>query len=167
MHIGHKIRQELKRQRRSATWLANKICVTRTHVYKILNKESIDTSLLWRISIALNCDFFSEYSVMIDKNRTNRVTDTWYQENNSGIIITITFKSNQEGSVKYEYKSGSDMTEYFEYSLTTDRDGYTTLYITSDDCQLTGEFEVKVTPSTLTLIGNINGSFGQYQFKKK
>lgn len=100
-------------------------------------------------------------------NKPVSVTGTWYQENNAGTIITITFKSNQEGSVKYEYKSGSDMTEYFEYSLTTDRDGYTTLYITSDDCQLTGEFEVKVTPSTLTLIGNINGSFGQYQFKKK
>ena len=75
MHIGHKIQQELKRQRRSASWLANEICVTRTHVYKIFSKDSIDTSLLWRISQALNCDFFSEYSGMLNKHDENNVSN--------------------------------------------------------------------------------------------
>lgn len=100
-------------------------------------------------------------------NGSASVVGTWFQENNSGTIITLTFNSNQKGSIKYEHKSGTDMTEYFEYSINTDRDGITTLYVTSDDCQLSGEYEVKVTPSTLTLIGRINGDYGTYQFKKK
>lgn len=100
-------------------------------------------------------------------NSTVSVVGTWYQENQSGTSITITFQANKKGNVKYVYTSGSDMTEYFEYSISTDRDGYTTLFITSDDCQLQGDYEVKMTPSTLTLIGYANGNYGTYQFKKK
>lgn len=49
-------------QRRPASWLAQQICVTRTHVYKIFDKETIDLLLLLRISRALNHDFFAELS---------------------------------------------------------------------------------------------------------
>ena len=41
-----------------ASWLAAQICCTRTNVYKIYDKESIDTALLMRISKALKYDFF-------------------------------------------------------------------------------------------------------------
>lgn len=97
----------------------------------------------------------------------NSVVGTWYQENSTGTKITITFKANQTGNVKYEFKSGSDKSEYFEYNIQTDSDGDTYIFITSDECQLVGRHEVIVTPSTLTLIGSINGSYGTYQFKKK
>ncbi len=75
MHIGQIILAELRRQRRTAAWLANEICVTRTHIYKIFDKESIDTALLWRISRALRCDFFSEFSDGLKEHSQNNVSD--------------------------------------------------------------------------------------------
>lgn len=62
MHIGNRIREELELQRRTASWLANEIFVSRSHVYKIFEKESVDCQLLMRVSRALCHDFFSELS---------------------------------------------------------------------------------------------------------
>ncbi len=62
MHIGHRIREELELQRRTASWLAKEIFVSRSHIYKIFDKESVDCQLLMRISRALCHDFFSELS---------------------------------------------------------------------------------------------------------
>lgn len=66
MHIGNRIKDVLKQQRRSAAWLAAEIFVTRTHIYKILSKESIDSQLLMRISKALGHDFFADLSRNLD-----------------------------------------------------------------------------------------------------
>lgn len=63
VHIGSLISNELRRQRRPASWLAREICCDRTNVYKILRKGSIDTELLCRIALALNHDFFSDYQL--------------------------------------------------------------------------------------------------------
>jgi len=62
LHIGKAIFKTMKAQRRTATWLANEICVTRTHIYKIFEKENLDILLLIRISKALNHDFFADIS---------------------------------------------------------------------------------------------------------
>lgn len=62
IHIGELIRAKLKDDRRSVKWLANKIGCVRDNVYKILKKESIDTELLMRISMAFETDFFLYYS---------------------------------------------------------------------------------------------------------
>lgn len=59
-HIGNLINNELRRQCRPVSWLAQEICCDRTNVYKILRKGSIDTNLLCRISMALDYDFFAE-----------------------------------------------------------------------------------------------------------
>ena len=56
------IRAELKEQGRTVTWFAKAIHTTRTNVYKILSKESIDLKLLIRISKLLYHDFLSECS---------------------------------------------------------------------------------------------------------
>ncbi len=66
MHIGSRIKQKLKEDGRSVTWFASRICCTRTHVYKIFEKDSIDTSLLKRICLELNHDFFAEMSEELD-----------------------------------------------------------------------------------------------------
>lgn len=63
-HIGNEIKRVLEEQRRSAIWLAKQLNCDRTNIYKICLKESIDTFLLMRISIALSYNFFdylSEY----------------------------------------------------------------------------------------------------------
>lgn len=62
IHIGQLIRQELRRQGRSVTWFAGQLCYTRTHIYKIFERDSIDTQLLRRVSHILNRNFFNDLS---------------------------------------------------------------------------------------------------------
>ena len=79
IHIGQLIKTELERQERTPTWLARKINCDRTNIYRIFERESIDTALLSRISTALNrrerassCDdggatwFFSSYGGILE-----------------------------------------------------------------------------------------------------
>lgn len=94
------------------------------------------------------------------------IVGKWQQINDSGTKIEITFKSGGKGQVYYSYTSGSEYTEHFEYTLKVDSDNDMYVYITSDDCQLTGRHEVIITPNTLSLIGSINGKYGTYQFKR-
>lgn len=66
--IGSVIKQELLKQERSVTWFAKKLCCERANVYKIFNKQNLDTGLLLRISFILDHDFFQYYSTMF-KNK--------------------------------------------------------------------------------------------------
>lgn len=63
IHIGREIKNVLRLQRRSVSWLAKQICCDRTNVYKIFAKSSIDTQLLMRVSKALSYDFFEYLSI--------------------------------------------------------------------------------------------------------
>lgn len=58
--IGILIKEELERQERSVSWLAKKLSCDRSNIYRLFQKESIDTKLLQRISIILNRNFFQE-----------------------------------------------------------------------------------------------------------
>lgn len=60
--IGVIIREELEKQERSVSWFARKLSCDRSNVYRLFQKESIDTSLLTRISIVLGRDFFTDLS---------------------------------------------------------------------------------------------------------
>lgn len=62
-HIGKAIKGELERQERSVAWFARQLSCDRSNVYRIFQKESIDTHLLARISIVLHHDFFLGLSV--------------------------------------------------------------------------------------------------------
>lgn len=62
MHVGELIRQQLAEQGRTVVWFAKKLSYSRTNVYKIFEKSSIDTELLLRISNILGYDFFTAYS---------------------------------------------------------------------------------------------------------
>lgn len=59
VHIGHFIRDELRRQERTPTWLARKICCGRTNIYDIFERASLDSALIHRISLALNINLFA------------------------------------------------------------------------------------------------------------
>ena len=74
VHIGRLIHKKIKDDGRKATWLADKIGCERTNIYKIFNKQSIDTMQLQLISIALNTDFFAYYSEyhQVMMNRTEQ-----------------------------------------------------------------------------------------------
>ena len=68
MHIGQIIRQELEDQGRSVVWLAKQMSYSRTNIYKIFDRPSIDADVLLRISLVLGVDFFKYYSAEL-KNK--------------------------------------------------------------------------------------------------
>ena len=61
-HIGHLIRQEVERQGFTVVSLARMLSCSRTNIYKIFDRQSIDTDQLFRISSLLHTDFFHIYS---------------------------------------------------------------------------------------------------------
>ncbi len=62
VNIGQSIKEELQRQERTVSWLARKLNCTRAAVYRIFDKNSIDTALLANISQVLHHNFFEELS---------------------------------------------------------------------------------------------------------
>ena len=73
-HIGELIKQELEKQERSISWLARKLSCDRAKVYRLLQKNSIDTYDLARISILLSHDFFADLSDSLKDDDTIRKT---------------------------------------------------------------------------------------------
>ncbi len=73
MHIGNDIRQVLRNQGRSVTWLARELHTVRENVYDIFRRESLDTDLLRRISIILGHNFFKSISRNIDHDLHQRL----------------------------------------------------------------------------------------------
>jgi hypothetical protein len=61
LHIGSKIREVLDKSHFSVVEFADRINKSRTVVYDIFERESLDSKLLFTISKVLNCDFFSFY----------------------------------------------------------------------------------------------------------
>ena len=59
---GDLIKEELEKQERSISWFARKLSCDRSNVYRLFQKESIDTTLLFRVSLLLKRDFFSYLS---------------------------------------------------------------------------------------------------------
>jgi len=62
VEIGKIIEAELRRQHRSVTWLGQMIHCDRRNIYDIFSRPSIDTGLLYRISLVLDTNFFRYYS---------------------------------------------------------------------------------------------------------
>ncbi len=57
--LGMLIKEELEAQERTVAWFARKLSLDRSNVYRIFQKNSMDTGLLSRISLVLGKDFFS------------------------------------------------------------------------------------------------------------
>lgn len=62
IHIGSIIKGKFEELGLPVSWFAKELCCDRTNVYSIFKRESIDTSLLVKISLILNHDFFLYYS---------------------------------------------------------------------------------------------------------
>ncbi len=62
MHIGQRIKEVLKEKGCSVSWLSKKLCCSRTNIYKVFDKSTIDTGMLSRLSKILEHDFFSDLS---------------------------------------------------------------------------------------------------------
>ena len=70
IHIGEQIRQVLEEQGRTITWLAKQIGCSRENLYKIFRRSWIHTDMLQKISVALNHDFFKEYSQWFESQKS-------------------------------------------------------------------------------------------------
>ena len=70
VNIGQKIKEELQHQERTVSWLARKLNCTRAAVYRIFDKNSIDTALLTSISQVLHHNFFEELSDEVKNGMT-------------------------------------------------------------------------------------------------
>lgn len=56
--LGTLIKQELISQERTVARFARKLCMDRSNVYRLFQKNSIYTGLLSRISLVLGKDYF-------------------------------------------------------------------------------------------------------------
>ena len=76
IHIGKEIENELRRQGRGVTWLAQMLPCDRTNVYNIFRREGIDTVLLQRIGVVLKRNFFTLYCQDEGAAAENNSTDS-------------------------------------------------------------------------------------------
>lgn len=68
-HVGKSIREELSRQGRTITWLAGEVHCTRENLYRVFRQSWINTDTLFKISEALQHDFFKECSEKLKINK--------------------------------------------------------------------------------------------------
>ena len=76
-HIGKLIREELKRQGRSVSWLARNLNCSRQNVYRIFEQQWIYTDVLLRICDLLGYDFFRVYSEYWKGRKCNGFVDKY------------------------------------------------------------------------------------------
>lgn len=62
LHIGHIIREELRRQGKTNKWFAQELNLNPRTINKLFQKQYIDTAQLLQISEVLKVDFFKYYS---------------------------------------------------------------------------------------------------------
>lgn len=65
--IGDMIREEMKVQGRKNCWLAQELPCDPSNVTRLFKKKSIDTDLLFRISILLRRNFFVHLSERVEE----------------------------------------------------------------------------------------------------
>ena len=61
INIGQEIRKELQAQERQVSWLATKMGCSRSTIYSIFDKTSVDTQTLLQLSRVLRRNFFALY----------------------------------------------------------------------------------------------------------
>ena len=70
IHIGKLIKQELEEAGKNESWLAEQLECFPTDIHKIVDRASIDTDTLLRISSILKHNFFLEYSQELLRHKT-------------------------------------------------------------------------------------------------
>lgn len=73
VNIGQAIREEMDRTGRTVTWLSKQLGTNRMACYRIFNSFSIDTQMLFRISVLLSRDFFALYSDSLKQEEENPI----------------------------------------------------------------------------------------------
>lgn len=79
-HVGHKIREVADRKGMQISELGRRINTARQNVYKILNKKTMDTGMLLKISKVLEYDFFQHYTPLKEENQKLKSDNTLLKE---------------------------------------------------------------------------------------
>ena len=66
LHLGRLVKAELVRQGRTAVWLAKQVDCTPENLYKVFHTQWPTLHLLFKISQALDHDFFKDVSAHLD-----------------------------------------------------------------------------------------------------
>lgn len=69
-HLGQRLKAELARQGRTATWLAKQVHCTPENIYKAYRSQWISMPLLFEICKALDYDFFKDCSAYLEAEKT-------------------------------------------------------------------------------------------------
>ena len=69
IHIGELIKSQVKNKGIKVSWLANQMHCHRNNIYKIYEKQWIDTHILMQLSICLSHDFFMDLSKCLHDTR--------------------------------------------------------------------------------------------------
>jgi DNA-binding Lrp family transcriptional regulator len=104
VHIGSKIKKVVYESRIPINEFASSINKSRTVVYNIFQRETIDTGLLMRISKALNHNFFTYY--LTAKNVLNEGQEKYYskaQFNELSADLEECKKENEASRKEIEY----------------------------------------------------------------
>lgn len=81
IHIGKVIEKILRDQGRTVAWFARSLYCDRTNVYKIFQRESVDSEMLYRISKILSHDFFKYYSQELEVESEKDLVNFKEEEN--------------------------------------------------------------------------------------
>jgi len=79
-HVGHKIREIADRKGMQISELGRRINTARQNVYKILNKKTMDTGMLLKISKVLEYDFFQHYTPLKEENQKLKAENSLLKE---------------------------------------------------------------------------------------
>ena len=72
-HLGRLIKAELKKEGRTALWLAEQVHCTPENIYKTFRQEWVSIRLLFSISRALGHDFFKDCSEYFQKTKHQEI----------------------------------------------------------------------------------------------
>lgn len=78
MHIGELIKDRLAKEPKgnTVTWFARCLNCHRVNVYDIFKRRTIDTELLWRISVILKHNFFRDIADNFDTSANSDTIDS-------------------------------------------------------------------------------------------
>lgn len=80
VNIGERIKSVLHQRKIVQSQLGEMICVPQSKISKILSRSSIDTDELYKISEALNYNFFEEYCIREENKKENVIVTSYSSE---------------------------------------------------------------------------------------
>jgi transcriptional regulator with XRE-family HTH domain len=97
IHIGEIVKSELNQQNISVIDFAKKMDISISVIHDILGRESIDTGLLNKMCIALNCNFFSLYAAQeeLASDPIEQLRSLELNLNDYSVRLSATLKQNE------------------------------------------------------------------------